>query len=343
MGKRRLIPYRVASGVATRLQAYRVTGGIARKLQPYDVYIESNPSADPVVTVYTTGGDSGAVTRIETGLGVTPALMSSYVQQDANFGTIKRDIYRNWMDKGVTPYITIASKDGNTYSHAQIANSNSAALARVDEIVAFMSDLQDYAEPLGITLKVGWESEFEVKVNHGSMTGVSNQQYADSCGIFYNKISAARSGSSPIETIYHVGHFDNVAISDILSKMTVPFDIMGLDPYRNPGRDPDETYFDSLDGKDTNPMSLRQNADFIRLGTPDIAITETGTDRSYGDASMAAWYSQVDEYITARDLRFVIIFSSDSGPINNANFINVGLTQTENEVRQLLLRAGSAV
>ncbi|WP_165368510.1 hypothetical protein [Serinicoccus sediminis] len=316
---------RRVGGVTTVLDVVRRAGGVTTVLE---LVADGGTSPEPATALTglyygTVNATTDPVANTQSGFGVTPQLVSAYLQWGENFdlttqsGTDRLNMFKAVIDAGTAVYLTVQAKDGAPHSYNDIAGGNTAALARLQKWCEFVQALADYSPQ---QTYIGMGSEFEVQVNQGLITGVSNQTFAQAHDLF---CTYARQHAPDCRTVYHVGHFDATAILEILGHKQVGMDVMGLDPYRGGGGNPSTTVRQMMNGKNLTPANVRSNTNIIRLGNEKgspvaVALTEYGTDRSYTDSSIAGFISSTQAAIDAEDLEFTIYWNSDSGPNNNS-------------------------
>lgn len=324
----------VVGGVVSVLEVVERAGGSTTVLELIEQATASTGA--PLVGIYYGTPTSGLspTTRTLSNFGTTPALVSGYIQQNESFdittgaGQAKRDIYRAEIDNGAGLYITLASKDAATYSHNDFAAALPAAVAKMDEWIAFCSDLRAYAATAGVPFYTGWESEFEVKVNAGEITGVSNSTFAASHDLFCQR---AKAFDPLLQTVYQVGHFDDTAIWEVLVAKQVAFDVFGLDPYRGNGSS-QTTITQTINSKNLTPGEFRASAEFTKLGSPRVALTETGTHvPGYTDTNVRDWINSFPAAVDGLDLEFIIWFNSNSGPNNDSDLITASGGGSQNK------------
>jgi hypothetical protein len=223
------------------------------------------------------------------------------------------------LSAGTSALIACGTKNG-PITLADIAAQTPAALSWVDARVERLHALSRVNPAAKVYAAL--EIEFEVKVNRGEphVAGVGEATYAKALDVWHARLHA---GAPDVVTCYWFGGSDWTAIRAILGAMTVAPKLITLDPYRNPGASSSATFADIVRPK---LAALKQSAGFVALGAPLVAISETGTDRSFGDASVAAYIASIPAGLADLDLGFALWFNRDSGPTNACRLDGQGMS-----------------
>ena len=217
---------------------------------------------------------------------------------------------------------------GTVVTFDDVANQTVDGLAWVDARVARFHALSQ-VNPVA-KVYVSLEQEWEIKKQRDTDGGNAYLvpiSAAAALDVFHTRMHA---GAPTVITNYWTSGSihttsDRNYILAVLAAMQVAPKIVTIDPYRGPGRPSHETFFQSANDK---IQWYRDNADFQRLGSPQMGIAEVGTDRSHGDASVATFINSIRPGLVALDLPFALWFNRDSGPNNNCQLHNMGMPQS---------------
>ena len=245
--------------------------------------------------------------------GTYPPIASRYY---IGTNTINVDHHTAQIGRGTRPLITISTRNATVSLH-DIADNTEAAQTWMDNRIGAVHTLSQVDENIPVTIAL--ESEFEVKVNQGLITGVSEAQYAQALDVFHTRCHA---NAPDVKTDYWFGGSDWTKIRNVINNMNVPPKQMSFDPYRNPSWQPANPTFRQVTEAKLN--NLLTTPGYIALGEPPVAISETGTDRSYGDASGAAYIESIIPGLNELGLKYALWFNRDSGPINNSKIDGYG-------------------
>jgi len=272
-----------------------------------------DPAPARVVGIY----HGGATTDLDAidKFGATPPIASTYYIGN-QVPNLTNETAR--INRGTRPLIAIGTKSG-TISISDIASNSGPAQTWMDARIANLHTLS-MVDP-DITVYTALEIEFEVKVNQAlaHVNGISLATYAQALDVWHTRLHA---NAPLVKSCYWFGGSDWTKIRTILSAMTVAPKLITFDPYRNPGASSTATFAQIAGPKLTN---LTQSAGYSALGEPPVAISETGTDRSHGDPSVAAYIASIPAGLAQLDLQFALYFNRDSGPNNNAKLDGQGM------------------
>lgn len=205
------------------------------------------------------------------------------------------------INAGQSPLITITLKTG-TPTLTDVANQTPVALTFLDTYIGALKTLAavNPAVPVYATL----DHEFEVKVNQGTITGVSTATYGKALSVF---IARCKTQAPAVRTLYWFGGSDKTKIGQVFAAITTAPWGISYDPYVTSGESASQSFTDNA-----RPVLdwIKANADYARLGSPPIGLSEFGMATAHGDAAVAAFLTGIKPQMTALGLAFANYFNS---------------------------------
>lgn len=259
-------------------------------------------SSLPLLGVYNGGvsGDDG----VKTLFGRYPDLSTSYYQLNQVGNIVNAEKTR--VNKGIRPVITITSK-GTQYL-VDAANKSGAGWTWLQSYVSALASLASYAQSKNVAVYATLDHEYEVKVNHGQITGqaANDAVYAKALSNFFSLMNAQ---APYVTTLYWYGGFDTADIGTIGSDLTVKPDMYTLDPYSGSGDSATQTF----QAMGTPKISWLKGQAWYKAAPKPYGFTEYGARHS--DADMATYFFKNDRaQAKALGLSFAIFFDRDVSP-----------------------------
>ena len=245
--------------------------------------------------------NGGPAADVSFALGGTPQIASTYYQPDQAGLNLEAEIAR--IKRGTSPLITLTLKSGPA-TLADVATQTPAAIALLD---TYTNALQQLAEvDPGVPVYATLDHEAEVKINQGTLPGVTATVYAKALSVFLDRCTTR---APAVRSVYWYGASDRTKIAQVLAGLTTPPDVICMDPYSTRSHPGTETFTETIK---PHLDWLRSNPDYTRLGSPPVGLGEFGTDIAHGDPSCAAWLTDLRARLVDLDLLFALLFNRDS-------------------------------
>jgi len=240
----------------------------------------------------------------QTSFGRYPDIASTYYQFSAGLSATNITNETTRINKGICPLLTI-STNGTTYE-ALIASGDATALSKLDAYVAALDKLSR-VNP-NVSVYATFDHEFEVKVNQNTVTGTSADlgAYGRNLSLF---VSKCRANAPLVKVGYWCGGSDKTKILTVLQNITTPLDWISVDPYAtkndSASSTPASTWGPVLSWFRTGAAATQ----YARLGSPPLAISETGDDTSHGDTAVAAFFTNFRQTMVDQNVLFAVLFN----------------------------------
>lgn len=241
-------------------------------------------------------------------LGSYPQISSSYwVKGKFNWST-SNQVAR--VQRGTVPLITVTS--GDLGYMTGVLNGDATATAWADD---FLSRLKTISEVNpAIPVLATWAHEYSVQIQSGGgITGVDNDPTGQLAGRVLDWLIVRAATKCPLVKVglwYNAGHGSTVE-TGTLKAMTQKPAWVGADFYSNANHSASETLAQTWAAFSW----IKNNADYKRLGSPPLIAPEFGDDTGHGDASLAAYYSNIRRDMKTAGLFGAVFFNRDSGPL----------------------------
>lgn len=273
----------------------------------------TTPSTKRLLGIYNSdGGD----TQTNSLMGQYPEIASTYYQPTQQKLSIANETAR--INRGTAPMITLTAK--GTQRLAGIANGNADDLAWLDEYVAALNTLSNVNSNVKVYATL--DHEWEVKVNQAKITGESADPaiYGKALSVFFQK---CKTGAPKVIYTYWVGGADSTnLLNTVLTNITVAPMIISCDPYLNNSETGTAasnwaSYLDKF-----RSASGKYRTQYVRLGSPPLAISEHGIQTTtHTDTQVAAYFVNLRQQMADENVVFSIFFNSDA---DNPHMITPG-------------------
>lgn len=215
--------------------------------------------------------------------GAYPDVSSTYIQPQAITAQLQTNIAAQ-IANGISPLLTLTSKvPPSTITIPEIAAQTSAAVAYVDSYLAMCDTLSRINPAIPVRINMDHEPEVGINAKPTAYPNTTDAQIAAAATYF---IYRARVKAPLCKVVLWFGAFDQTQIAAILTGIMWAPDAMSFDPYDSDAHPVGETFIETM-----TPIVtfIRANLDYIRLGSPELWITEFGIGTEKGDAVCAKW------------------------------------------------------
>jgi len=209
------------------------------------------------------------------------------------------------IQRGTVPFITLSCKDQPGLL-TQIADKTPTGLSFIDQYIAALGTISQVDTNIPVYATI--EHEHEVKANQNVLTGTDADSavFGEALSVFAERCHTA---SPLVRCGLWVGAFDKASINDALNAMrTVGWQWMAMDCYATDTNMNENTLTDSCA---SDVAWLRANSNYARLGSPEVGLGEFGKDTFHGDASVAAYMTNLRGQMQSNNLAFALLFNRD--------------------------------